>query len=139
MITTFTFGLLQGNKEEYLAYRSNWKAEYKKLSQTIRNLRTMAKIESQACNQARKELGINSIHGSTRFKWHEYFKQIENILSTNDKYKELKLKVDDEKSYFINKYKQKATLMLAELKESKIESQIQYFNSKKKKMELTMA
>lgn len=35
MNNKFTFT----NKEEYLAYRSAWKAEYKELSQTIRELK----------------------------------------------------------------------------------------------------
>jgi hypothetical protein len=36
MNNQFTFT----NKEEYLAYRSNWKAEYKELSNTIRQIKS---------------------------------------------------------------------------------------------------
>lgn len=69
-------------KEEYLAYRSEWRAEYKQLSQNIRALKA----------ETRK-----SCHNIT---WEEALK--------------------------LWKLKKKATEMLTERKESKIESQRQY-------------
>lgn len=43
-MTTFTFT----NKETYLAYRSEWKANYKNLSQEIRSLKTEIKETQRA-------------------------------------------------------------------------------------------
>ena len=72
------------NKETYLAYRSEWKAEYKKLSQKIREFK-------------------DDVRGRN-ITWEEALK--------------------------LYKLKRKATDMLEELKEAKVESQRQCLASK---------
>lgn len=74
------------NKETYLAYRSNWKAEYKTLSQEIRALKAQMR---------------ESGHQIT---WTEFSA--------------------------LAKLKAKATAMIEERKESKVEAQRQYWISK---------
>lgn len=70
-------------KKEYLAYRSEWKAEYKKLSQQIREFK--AEVRGVSCRN---------------ITWQEALR--------------------------LWKMKKKATEMLIERKESKIEAQRQY-------------
>ena len=91
------------SKETYLAYRSNWKAEYKQLSQTIRD-----------CKFCR---------------WFESLKNPDRITpELTEKYKS-KLNSATQ-SYYIHSLKAQATAMLAELKEAKVEAQRQYLASK---------
>ena len=91
------------NKEEYLAYRSNWKAEYKELSQKIRN----AKFCKWYCSlgEARTTPELTARfqaigHGTDWGYWSIY------------------------------KMRQKATAMLEELKLAKVEANRQYLASK---------
>lgn len=98
-MTKFTFN----NKETYLAYRSNWKAEYKELTKQIRNAKfckwfcSLQKEERIKPNLARFE----KISPTT--KWNSY-------------------------AMFV--MQTKATAMLEELKEAKKEAQSQYLNNK---------
>ena len=73
------------SKETYLAYRSNWKAEYKLLSEEIREWK----------------LDIRNTHCPSSYQYSG-----------------------------LREYKDKATLMLMELKESKQEAQRQYIQAR---------
>jgi uncharacterized membrane protein len=114
------------NKQEYLTYTFNWKLQYKQLSQTIRNLKFMAKEESRACNKARQMLPSEGVVGS----WYsKYFSTIAELLAANEQYQTVKTQTN-EKSYNINKLKQKATAMLEERAASKVEAQRLYLEAK---------
>ena len=92
------------NKEEYLAYRSNWKAQYKELSQQIR--------DAKFCH------------------WFHSLKREDRIKSAQAHYDSISSVACD--WYSIYKMKKQATAMLEELKEAKVEAQRQYLASKEK-------
>ena len=99
-------------KEEYLAYRSDWKAHYKELSQQIRD----AKFCRWFCSLKRED----------RIKPHlAHFQTIGH--KTDWTY------------WSIYKMQCNATTMLAELKEAKEEAQRQYLAAKTQKEELVIA
>ncbi len=110
------------NKEEYLAYRSAWKTEYKQLSQTIKERKWLhSKIASMA-NKANLEVGMDYPNIN---KYFDYIK----MLSDEDKtYSEIRAK----QNWKISKEKLSvtATKMLKELKLAKIEANRQYLISK---------
>jgi hypothetical protein len=101
------------NKETYLAYRSNWKSQYKELSTNIRNAKfccwftTLSNPERITPELEKRYASLSKWHGSTR--------------------------------YGIMKDKTKATAMLEELKEAKQEAQRQYLAEKEAKQELIAA
>jgi len=89
-------------KEEYLAYRSNWKAQYKQLSQDIRDL-----------------------------KFCRWFASLKNPVritpDLEERFKMLSTKHGNIYYFYcIHASKSKATTMLDELKEAKAEAQRQY-------------
>jgi len=95
-MTTFTFT----NKETYLAYRSNWKAEYKQLSQQIRDYKFM--------------------------NWFMSLRLPERITPQNQaRFDKLKAQYGS-RFYYIEPLKAKARQMLEERKASKVEAQRQY-------------
>lgn len=112
-------------KQEYLDYRSNWKSEYKKTSQIIRDLRYIDKEYARAYNKAWMSTSTDYT-GNWRSK---FYNRTLEILNENKKYQELTLKykpmVGNTKAY-----KALATDMLNELKEAKVEAQRQYLESK---------
>ena len=101
------------NKEMYLAYRSNWKAQYKELSTNIRNAKfccwfaSLSNPDRITPELEQRFASLSKWHGSTR--------------------------------YGIMKDKAKATAMLEELKEAKLEAQRQYLAAKAEKQELVTA
>jgi len=125
MKTTFTFT----NKEEYLAYRAEWKAKYAEISETIREKKWMQKEYSRACNKARKE---------TEGKWPEYYNRIREILKQNPRYIHLEQKYKND-GRWLEKLRKQATEMLEELKAAKQEAQRQYLAAKATKGELVAA
>lgn len=112
-------------KQEYLHYRSNWKSEYKKISQTIRDLRYIEKEYATAYNKAWVSTSTNYTDN-----WHsKFYNRTLEILKENKKYQELTLKYKPMVGS-TTVYKASATDMLNELKEAKVEAQRQYLESK---------
>lgn len=102
-MTTFTFN----SKETYLAYRSEWKAQYNELSQQIRD----AKFCRWFCSLKRED----------RIKPHlAHFQKIGH--KTDWTY------------WNIRKMKERATFMLEQLELAKQEAQRQYLASNEKEM-----
>lgn len=118
MNNQFTFT----NKEEYLAYRSNWKAEYKALSQTIRERKWLHSRYSTIANKANLEVGMDYPNIN------KYFNYIKMISDEDKTYSEIRAKqnwrISKEKLSFT------ATLMLAELQLAKEGAQRQYLANK---------
>jgi len=105
----FTFN----TKEEYLAYRSEWKAQYKELSQQIRD-----------------------------YKFCRWFTSVRNpdriTPELEARFKKLVAKHGN-KFYYVAPLQKKATAMLEELKEAKQEAQRQYLAAKAKQTEAVLA
>lgn len=97
MKTTFT------NKQEYLAYRSAWRAEYKQLSQDIRDLKFC-----RGFPQAKRFENPKNV---------ERYREIEKRLFNNP---------NTMVEWKLAAAKDKATQMLEERKASKVEAQRQY-------------
>ena len=95
-------------KEEYLVYRSEWKAEYKTLSQQIRDFKFARWY--QTLGESRK-----SPEGDARWL------KISNQYKTN--------------CFYVYGLKAKATGMLNELKIAKQEAQRQYLASKESELQ----
>ena len=110
-------------KEEYLQYKKDWKSEYKELSQTIREKKILHKKNSRIFNKAVSEKGW----GDGLWRMVEFF--TEDKKKTDPKYKELVEKYKDDRRWVEN-LSSEATMMLEELKESKMEAQRQYLASK---------
>jgi hypothetical protein len=110
------------NKEEYLAYRSNWKAEYKALSQTIRERKWLHSRYSTIANKANLEVGTDYPNIN------KYFDYIKMLSDEDTKYKEIRAK----QNWRISKEKLSltATVMLQELKDAKKEANRQYLEQK---------
>ena len=112
-------------KEEYLQYRKDWKAEYKELSQRIREKRILQKDNSRIFNKAVLETGTTWGDGLWRLV--EYL--TDDKKKTDPKYKELTEKYTGDRKW-IELYSKDATLMLLELADAKVEAQRQYLASK---------
>lgn len=110
------------NKEEYLAYRSAWKAEYKALSQTIRERKWLQSRFSTIANKANIE--VNNDYSNIN----KYFDYIIRFSNEDKTYSEIRAK----QNWRISKEKLSvtATKMLEELKLAKIESNRQYVEQK---------
>jgi hypothetical protein len=104
------------NKEEYLAYRSNWKAEYKQLSQDIRDLKFCRSFPMANRFQNPKNV--------------ERYREIEKRLFNNP---------NTCVEWKIEQYRNKATAMLLELKEAKQKAQDQYLVAKSEQRETVLA
>lgn len=114
------------NKEEYLTYRVNWKIKYRELTQQIRDLKWMNKEYSRACNAAFKaHSGVSDYRKRSEF--------VQKYLTENKKYQEL-LKKWNIQPYFIGDLREKATIMMADLKQAKVDAQEAYLTSRKKEM-----
>jgi hypothetical protein len=94
-------------KEEYLAYRSEWKAEYKQLSQDIRDLKF--------CRNFPQANRFNNPANVKRYR--EIQKRLFNNVNTNV-------------YWVLEEKKRKATDMLEQLKEAKQEAQRQYLEKR---------
>lgn len=110
------------NKEEYLAYRSAWKAEYKALSQTIRERKWLQSRFSTIANKANLEIGMDYPNIN------KYFDYIKMISDEDKTYSEIRAK----QNWRISKEKLSATAtkILEELKLVKIEANRQYLEQK---------
>lgn len=106
------------NKETYLAYRSEWKAKYKELSQNIRDLKFC-----RAFPQAKR---FEDYAGKNVARYREIEKRLFNNANTCVEWK-------------LEEYRRKATGMLEELKDAKIEAQRQYALERAQRRELVMA
>jgi hypothetical protein len=107
------------NKEEYLAYRQAWKAEYKELSNTIREIKWARKFMNKTCNKTIKELG-----GNRNGKWCEYYNMVNKTLEEEKRFQSISKLVKHD--LWSDKHKNIATQLLEELKLAKIEAQRQY-------------
>lgn len=117
------------NKQEYLAYRTQWKLDYKQLSQKIRDYKWMKKQYQRFASPIIAQYNQN-YH---TLSYTEVMKQINDILFTNEKYTELFKKYELKQYYqvfYMDGLKITATQMLLELKEAKIEAQRQYLAEK---------
>ena len=101
------------NKETYLAYRSNWKAQYKELSQQIRDYKFCI--------------------------WFVSLKREDRITpEREERFQKITAKYGN-RFYYVHSLKKQATAMLEELKEAKQEAQRQYLAEKAAKQELIAA
>lgn len=92
------------NKTEYLAYRANWRIQYRQLSQQIRDYKFC--------------------------RWFASLKRADRITPTlTDRFEKLKVK-HGSRFYYIEPLKAQATAMLEERKASKVEAQRQYLAAK---------
>ena len=107
-----------------MAYCSEWKANYKKLVETIREYKWMAKEHSRSYNAAWLE---------TKGQFPYYYRRGAEILKANPRYESL---INKHKSspYDMTKIRKDATTMLEELKQAKIEAQRQYLAAHTKEM-----
>src|SRR5689334_11154138 len=94
-MNTFTFT----NKETYLAYRSEWKAKYKELSQQIRDYKFC--------------------------RWYSSLGQERQTPDMDGRFNDLMAKYGNS-VYYVYPLKKRATSMLEELKLAKVEAQRQY-------------
>ena len=101
------------SKETYLAYRSSWKAEYKRLSAEIRSLR----------------LG-DRFHQRSRHPHLELSPAEQRYLAEATVLCESVLFDSSLAVFHRHRRSARATEMLAELKEAKVEAQRQYLHSK---------
>lgn len=117
------------NKQEYLAYRTQWKSDYKQLSQKIRDYKWMKTQYQRFASPIIAKYNQN-YH---TFSYTDAMKQINDVLFTNEKYSELFKKYELKQHYqvfYVDGLKMTATKMLLELKEAKIEAQRQYLAEK---------
>ena len=110
-------------KEEYLQYRKDWKAEYKQLSQTIREKRWFNREYQRAYNKATLELP------PIERSYNKIYVRTMDLLQTNQRYQDLIQKYKSDKKW-VELYSMQATQMLEELKEAKQEAQRQYLTAK---------
>ena len=122
-------------KEEYLQYRKDWKAEYKQLSQTIREYKWMMKEYNRMWNKAMIAHGNPYALSWYDTRWYDtqvtgqfwnYFHLLEK---ENEKYQIIRKRYEQGKKW-IGYYQENATAILEELKEAKLEAQRQYLVSK---------
>lgn len=93
------------NKETYLAYRSAWKAEYKQLSQDIRDLKF--------CRGFPQAKRFENYAGKNVERYREIEKRLFNNVNTCVEWK-------------LAEYRDKASAMMEDLKEAKVKAQEQY-------------
>lgn len=119
------------NKEEYLAYRKMWKAEYKELTRTIRDAKRCKLLFQQATSKANRDSYVPGQYRNYS-KFHNLTKE---NLEQDVEYQELK------KKYNVTNYqywmypnhetlKGVARRMLEDLKGAKVEAQRQYMEQK---------
>jgi hypothetical protein len=117
------------NKEEYLAYRQMWKAEYKELSNQIRGTVIARKQYQKAWSKAEKEAKIPGL--DNRYNYQKIYQIHKEILKNDPIYQKL-AKMYNPTNYQYWRYPDKeklrktAIVMLEELKEAKQEAQRQY-------------
>ncbi len=114
-MNTFTFT----NKEEYLAYRSAWKAEYKELSKTIKERKWLRKTWQRAYNKTYLSIGPPWKDG-----WNNFQKHVQNILDTIPNYNEIYKKHNHKIT--LESLRKSAKNMNEQLALSKKEAQRQY-------------
>jgi ClpP class serine protease len=117
------------NKEEYLQYRREWKAEYKQLSQTIREKKWLHKEFSRMWNKAMIAHGHPDTHWNNNIKSGRFWEYLDVMQKENPQYVELKKKYTNDRKW-VELYSKQATQMIEELKEAKLEAQRQYLASK---------
>jgi hypothetical protein len=117
-------------KEEYLAYRKQWKADYKALSETIRLRRLINKGYQRAYGKACAQIDMApSLGNSTWLERYQQRNSLRDTLLAEDKgYQTLLKKYEPYKD--VKASSADATRMLIELKEAKIQAQEQYLAQK---------
>lgn len=115
------------NKEEYLAYRKMWKAEYKELTRTIRDAKRCKLLFQQATSKANRD---SHVPGKFR-SYAKFYNLTKENLENDVEYQELKKKYNTSNyQYWMYPDREKlrgvATQMLEDLKGAKIEAQRQY-------------
>lgn len=115
------------NKEEYLAYRKMWKAEYKELTQTIRNVKRARTLYQRAWAKAYRECHEPGMYRNFIKTWN----LTKEYLKDNQEYQELNKRFNPSNSQRWTypdreRLKSIATQMLEDLKGAKIEAQRQY-------------
>jgi len=113
-------------KEEYLAYRVQWKADYQELTQDIRNLKWLRATRCQAHSFTQKQLREQKIYESYNAYCGKLWDGVKTYLEGVPYYGILIKKYFGDKPYWIEGRLQdkriEATCMLSELKQAKIES-----------------
>jgi hypothetical protein len=118
------------SKATYLAYITQWKVDYKQLSITLRLLKLVARESSRAHYRARVELDVIS-EDAYYGKWKEVHTLSSQYLNESKAYHEsLKLYPKGANFFDVKRLKERATTMLKERKESKLEAQRQYLAAK---------
>jgi hypothetical protein len=97
------------SKETYLAYRSEWKAKYKQLSQDIRDLKF--------CRGFPQAKRFTDYAGANVARYREIEKRLFNNANTCVEWK-------------LSEKRDQAFRMLEELKLAKLEAQVQYLSEK---------
>lgn len=114
------------NKEEYLAYRKQWKADYKELSEALRVKKFLRRTAASAFGKAEAQVQVTNSYGKewlTRYEQRQKLR--DTLLDENKRYTELYDKYKD-----VRVTSADATRMLIELKEAKIRAQEQYLAEK---------
>ena len=109
----------------------NWKIAYNQLSQKIRDGRLTHKLYQHAWSKAEKECTPPGYYSN----YSDIYKLTREYLKHNEKYQQMYKKYNvDSNQYWhypcIAPWSEKAKMMLAELKEAKIEAQRQYIAEK---------
>ena len=117
------------NKEEYLQYRKEWKADYKQLSQTIREKKWLHREFNRMWNKAMIAHGHPNTHWDNT-KSGRFWEYLDVMQKENPQYVELKKKYTNDRKR-VELYSKQATQMIEELKEAKQEAQRQYLASRK--------
>lgn len=113
------------NKEEYLAYRSEWKAKYKELTQIIRERKWMWKVYSRCANKTRTQIGPDIGQD-----WYLNFRRtMEYFLSFEEKYMKLRKKYEGDR-ILLEIRRKEARKMNEELKLVKAEAKKRWLESK---------
>jgi hypothetical protein len=115
-------------KEEYLAYRSEWKEKYARVSKSIRYDRLLSKESSRRWNKAFKMSGAT--HAGD-VKVLEAFKIVDKLRQEKPAPHVKKMEEFVSSDEYVSDGHDIAKQMLAELEEAKIEAQNQYQATKR--------
>lgn len=123
------------NKDEYLQYRRQWKAEYAALSQRIRESRWATKEFQRAYSkiyseygdpyQLKKKIQIGDTYIDCT-GWKGFHDLLDRELAGNERYLAILAKHPNEVLWYYTKLRTQAREMLEELKAAKLRAQEQY-------------
>lgn len=124
------------NKQEYLAYRSEWKARYKEVSQSIRDMKFVRKIHAQIFTKSEKKVNEQGAKQNYyRELWDIQEGLLKELRESDTRYKAIFEKHKDKNGIIrwyslVDEFRKEATQMLEELKLAKVEANRQYLASK---------